>query len=178
MNLKNAFYDFFSYKSENSYNFSILENSNSNLKEKNDNFETKDIVKIYSSLSTNIEYIKTRYNLLINSDIVLRKFNITVGKKHYSSFLLYIDGMADSKIMDDFILKPLMISSSNGLLDNSQKRVISETKKNNVTIRKIKKIDLNNYLIQYLLPQNSIKQIKTFDEVSNSVNSRKLCVIC
>ena len=32
--------------------------------------------------------------------------------KQYNAFLIYIDGMVDSQIMDDFILKPLWFSNS------------------------------------------------------------------
>ena len=60
----------------------------------------------FPSLQINIEYIRTRYNLLINSDIILREFTMNAHGKQYDAFLIYIDGMVDSKIMDDFILKP------------------------------------------------------------------------
>ena len=85
--------------------------------------------------------------------------------------------MVDSKIMDDFILKPLMLRNQNNLFDGSHKKVISETTNNNVTIRKIKRFDLANYLMGSLLPQNAVKQIKNFDEAANGINSRKLCFI-
>ena len=92
--------------------------------------------------------------------------------KQYDAFLIYIDGMVDSKIMDDFILKPLMLRNQNNLFEGSQKKIISETTTNNVTIRKIKRFDLPNYLMGCLLPQNAVKQIKDFDQAANGINSR------
>ena len=80
--------------------------------------------------------------------------------------------MVDSKIMDDFILKPLMLRNQNNLFEGSQKKIISETTTNNVTIRKIKRFDLPNYLMGCLLPQNAVKQIKDFDQAANGINSR------
>lgn len=173
MSLKDTFNKLFSYIPENNYQFSITENTHLDsqiINEQTNKNNSK--VEIFPSLQINIEYIKTRYNLLINSDIILREFTMNAQGKQYDAFLLYIDGMVDSKIMDDFILKPLMLRNQNNLFEGSQKKIISETTNNNVTIRKIKRFDLPNYLIGCLLPQNSVKQIKDFDIVANSVNSR------
>lgn len=54
--------------------------------------------QIFSSISVNLEYMKTKYNFLINSDIVIREFNLIAKNKQYSAFLIYIDGMVDSRV--------------------------------------------------------------------------------
>lgn len=172
MSLKDTFNNLFSYTPENNYQFSIAENTHSDLQPNNEQNSKNMKINIYPNLQINIEYIKTMYNLLINSDVILREFTMNAQGKQYDAFLLYIDGMVDSKIMDDFILKPLMVRNQNNLFDGSQKKIISETTNNNVTIRKIKRFDLPNYLMGCLLPQNAIKQIKDFDAVANGVNSR------
>ena len=174
MSLKNMFNNLFSYTPESNYQFTISENTNQTSQNTN---QQEKIINIFPSLQINIEYIKTRYNLLINSDVILREFTMNAHGKQYDAFLIYIDGMVDSKIMDDFILKPLMLRNQNNLFDGSQKKIISETTTNNVTIRKIKRFDLPNYLIGCLLPQNAVKQIKTFDEAANGINSRELCFV-
>ena len=174
MSLKNMFNNLFSYTPESNYQFTIPENTNHISQNTN---QQNNITNIFPSLQINIEYIKTRYNLLINSDIILREFTMNAQGKQYDAFLIYIDGMVDSKIMDDFILKPLMLRNQNNLYDGSQKKIISETTNNNVTIRKIKRFDLPNYLMGCLLPQNAVKQIKNFDEAANGINSRKLCFV-
>ena len=87
--------------------------------------------------------------------------------KQYNAFIVYIDGMVDSKIMDDFILKPLMLRNRNNLYDGSQNKVISEAVANNITVRKVKKFDLPNYLMGCLLPQNDVKEIETFEEAAS-----------
>ena len=79
--------------------------------------------------------------------------------------------MIDSKIMDDFILKPLIIRNRNNLFDGPQNKVVSEAITNNITVRKVKKFDLANYLINSLIPQNSVKQAYTFSEVLDGINS-------
>ena len=174
MSLKDMFTNLFSYKPESNYQFTISENTHQTSQNTN---QDNDKTNIFPSLQINIEYIRTRYNLLINSDVILREFTMNAQGKQYDAFLIYIDGMVDSKIMDDFILKPLMLRNQNNLYDGSQKKIISETTNNNVTIRKIKRFDLPNYLMGCLLPQNAVKQIKNFDEAANGINSRKLCFV-
>lgn len=48
---------------------------------------------IYPSLEVNLEYMKVKYNTLINSDIVIRPFTLTARDKQYQAFLIYIDGI-------------------------------------------------------------------------------------
>ena len=172
MSLKEMFNSLFSYTPESNYQFTISENTHQTSQNASHQNSKNNKTTIFPNLQINIEYIKTRYNLLINSDIILREFTMNAHGKQYDTFLIYIDGMVDSKIMDDFILKPLMLRNQNNLFDGSQKKIISETTTNNVTIRKIKRFDLPNYLMGCLLPQNAVKQIKDFDQAANGINSR------
>lgn len=178
MNLKDLFNNFFAYTPKNNYEFDIPENSNATSYNNSDENVPKEKTKIFPSLVVNIEYIKTKYNLLINSDVILREFTMNARGKQYNAFLIYIDGMVNSQIMDDFILKPLMLRNKNNLYDGSQNKVISESVANNITIRKVKKFDLPNYLMGCLMPQNDVKEIFDFDEAANGINSRKLYFIC
>ncbi len=141
--------------------------------ESNDNQASKpeEKVNIFPSLSVNIEYMRTKYNLLINSDVILREFTLNARGKQYNAFLVYIDGMVDSEIMDKFILEPLMLRNKNNLFDGTQTKVISEAVANNITVRKVKKFDLSNYLMGCLMPQNAVKEVTDFDEVANGINS-------
>ena len=172
MNLKDILNKFFSYSPPLEYNFTLPDNSNKEeLKKDTKNEKVKSDEKIFPSISVNKEYMQVKYNTLINSDIVLREFTLNARGRQYNAFIIYIDGMIDSKIMDDFILKPLMLRNKNNLYDNDQTRVISEAVTNNVTVRKVKKFNLANYLINSLIPQNSVKQVNTFSEVSAGINS-------
>ena len=169
MDFKDIWNKLFSYTPSLEYNFSISENSNNETQETVE--KKSELVKIFPSISVNKEYMQTKYNTLINSDIVLREFTLNARGKQYHAFIVYIDGMVDSKIMDDFILKPLMLRNRNNLFDGPQNKVISEAVANNITVKKVKKFDLSNYLISCLMPQNSVKKIYTFDEVTNGINS-------
>lgn len=177
MSFKNLFNHLFAYTPKVDYQFSLSENVQV-IDSNNENSTSNEKVKIYPSLNVNMEYMKKKYNLMINSDIILREFTLNARGKQYNAFIFYIDGMVDSQIMDDFILKPLMLRNKNNLYDNSQNKVISEAVTNNITIRKVKKFDLPNYLMGCLLPQNAVKEITDFDEAANSINSRKLRFIC
>ena len=178
MSLKNLFNSIFAYTPPVDYSFDLPDESEiqHDLDNENSNQDTQP-VKIYPSLSVNIEYLKTKYNLLINSDVILREFTINARGKQYNSLLLYIDGMVDSTMSDDFVLKPLMLRNKNNTFDGSQNKVISEAVANNITVRKIKKFDLSNYLLSCLMPQNTVEQVSSFDEAIKGINSRKLCFI-
>lgn len=172
MKFKDLFNSMFAYTPPVDYNFSLpydtqnTENTNQSIE------ESPKKVDVFPSLSVNLEYMKTRYNLLINSDIILREFTINARGKQYNAFLVYIDGMVDSEIMDKFILEPLMLRNKSNLYDGTQNKVISEAVANNITVRKVKKFDLSNYLMGCLMPQNAVKEVKDFDEVANGINSR------
>ena len=169
MNFKNMWKKLFSYNPPLEYNFNIPENP---IDEGQINSEENSKpVQIFPSIDVNKEFMQTKYNTLINSDIVLREFILNARGKQYHAFIVYIDGMVDSQIMDDFILKPLMLRNRNNLFDGPQNRVVSEAVANNITVRKVRKFDLPNYLMNSLIPQNSVKQVTTFDEAANGINS-------
>lgn len=168
MSYKDLFNRFFGYMPTQQYQFNLPTSTNNNA-EANDDSEK---VNIYPSLTVNEEYMKTKYNLLINSDIILRNFTINARGKQYNAFLVYIDGMVDSQIMDDFILKPLMLRNKSNSFDGSQNKVISEAVTNNITVRKVKKFDLPSYLLGCLMPQNAVTQETSFDDVISGINSR------
>ena len=174
MNIKNLVKTVFTYTPKENYEFTLSQEvsfQTENIEEKNTHPQ-----KIFPSLNINLEYIKTRYNILINSDIVLRQFTINARGKQYNAFIVYIDGMVNSQIMDSFILKPLMLRNYNNLYDGTHSKIISESITNNITVRKVKKFDLPNYLMGCLIPQNNIKEISDFDNAANGINSGN-CVL-
>ena len=174
MKFKDLWNKFFSYQPKLAYQFRLPENQRTQEEYNNPSApenKQNEVTKIFPSLKVNQEYMRTRYNLLINSDIVLREFTINARGKQYNAFLVYIDGMIDSQIMDQFVLQPLMLRNHNNLYDGSQSKVVSEAITNNITVRKVKKFDLSNYLMGCLLPQNTIKEVTDFDEVANGINS-------
>lgn len=166
VNIKKIFNTIFFYKEpQGSYEFSLSENSNEGKsKEILENPLTNVDEAIYKDLSSNINYIKVKYNSLINSDIVLREFKLSLKGKEYNALLLFIDGMIDSESINNFILRPLMNKSNNTI--NKSSPIVT----NNVTIRKVKKLNLEDYIYNKLIPQNTMKKVTKFSDAFSNVN--------
>lgn len=173
MEIKNVFNNLFGYTPRDVYNFSLSNNSEDskfNISQNNiDSFEKSE--DVHTDLSVNLDYIKTKYNLLINSDIIIRQFILNARGKLYNAFLFYIDGMVNSQILNHFVLEPLMPRNKSNLFNNEQNRVISESTKDNITVRKVKKFNLSDYIESCLIPQNNVEKNNSFEDVFSGVNS-------
>ena len=148
-----------------SYDFTISH-------EKPSETRPEDLLKkqiIYPSVDVNLEYIKARYNVLINSDIKIREFILNAKGKQFKAFLIYIDGLVDTSSINDFILNPLMLKSFSN--QNNDPQIVSEAIANNISVRKVKRFNITDYIYECLLPQNSVKKVSSFDELVQNVNS-------
>lgn len=125
--------------------------------------------KVYPNIDVNLEYINVRFNSLINSDIKIREFLINVRNKQYKAFIIFIDGMSDNDSINDFILKPLMMKNQSNTSDGPQ--VISEAVANNISVRRVKKFNISDYIMECLLPQNDVQKVNSFDDIASSVVS-------
>ena len=100
------------------YNLFILDKTLENSEETRNILTIKDIVRQpFTVINENLEYVKTKYNTLINSDIIVREFILNARGNQYKAFLLYIDGMVDSQILNDFVLESLMLRNRNNLFN-------------------------------------------------------------
>ena len=127
--IKNILKNIFAYKEINEYNFILPESSN-DIPEKEFSKQDKEIVS--DSLENNLEYLKIKYNMLINSDIQTREFTIPLKDKKVSAFIIYIDGMINSTDLNDFILKPILLKNSINMNENSNKIIDNSTKKKKI----------------------------------------------
>ena len=159
MKIKDFINNTFGYKPKNEYQFPLPDNPEIDT-EKYSNTNSDKIENIYSQIDENLKYIKTKYNTLINSDIITREFTLNTGSKQYKAFILYIDGMVDSQILNDFVLKPLMLK--NKFCNNETSKII---------VQKGKKSNIANYIQDCLIPQNNIKQQSSFKDIFSGVNS-------
>ena len=159
MKIKDFINNTFGYKPKNEYQFTLPDNPEIDT-EKYSNTNSDKIENIYSQIDENLKYIKTKYNTLINSDIITREFTLNTGSKQYKAFILYIDGMVDSQILNDFVLKPLMLK--NKFCNNETSKII---------VQKGKKSNIANYIQDCLIPQNNIKQQSSFKDIFSGVNS-------
>lgn len=173
-----TFNELFEYNEKNEYDFTVperIDEKKDTIISYEDELKEEKLVNaqknIFPSLNVNLEYLKVRYNALINSDIVIRNFTLTARGKQYGAFLLYIDGMVDTKLINDFVLNPLMLKNKANSFDGDENKVISEAITNNISVRKVKKINLSDYIFNNLIPQNSVKKIKEFDKIISAINS-------
>lgn len=167
MNIFNNFFNkiLHSNNTQDNYNFVLpksndIQNQTNNLKPLENLDQT-----VYSDIKHNLEYIKVKYNALINSDIKIRNFSINFKNQKYSAFLIFIDGMVNSEVINRFVLTPLMLDTS-----TNSKEIISTIKSNDVTIRKVKSFNLEDTLYNMLLPQNDISKSTKFSEIISNIN--------
>ena len=160
----------FIWKPNIEYDFSIP-NSNETV----DNYVSDDNLNmpqnVFSDISLNTDFVKSEYNLLINSDIILREFVINVKNKQYKALLLFVDGMVDSDLINNYILKPLMLKNKANSFNEDIYMTSNSIKSNKVKIKKIKKINIVDYISNSLLPQNSVSKEKSFEKLFSGVNS-------
>ena len=142
------------------YNFSLPENPSKT--RENSISESISNSSISSSLDENLKNLKVRYNSLINSDIILREFTLKLNDTSYKALLVCIDGMINSELINNFLLRPLMSSSN-----NSSKTI----NLNGIKVKKTKKFDLATYIASSLVPQNDINKVNSLDDLISSVNS-------
>lgn len=159
----------FRYTPKEKYEFSLSANDTQDNSNPIEPLEKTD-QSIFPSIDVNLEYIKVRFNSLINSDIKIREFDLTARNKVYKAFIVYIDGMSDSKSINRFILHPLMLKSRANTF-NRNEEVVSTAIANNITVRKVKKFNLVDYIYSCLIPLNDTKKTKKFEEAINAINS-------
>jgi len=143
MNINNFLKNLTKYKK--TYNFSILNDKFDNVpapSEKEPN--------VFLNLNENLDFLKSKYNTLINSDIKIREFNMFAQNKNQKCFIIYIDGLVDTISINEFILEPLMLG----------KLRLNKPVENN----------LSEYVNNCLLPQNSVKKIQDFKDVLSGIN--------
>lgn len=114
---------------------------------------------------------------MINSDINIREFTLVAKNKNYKAFLLYIDGMIDSKTINDFVLEPLMLRNKSNTCLSDNKKDFSIAIASNISIKKrAKNFDLEDFIYNSLIPQNSISKETEFSKIISDVNSGN-CVL-
>lgn len=187
MSSKQYLHKIFYEDETNSYDFTLPDTTNAIVADKSTNYSADNGTlnldnetlqsadtsndKVFQSLDVNLEYMKTRFNTLINSDIKIREFTLNARNKQYNAFLLYIDGMISQDIMNNYILKPLMLKNSANSYEGNQNRIVAEAKTNNITVRKVKKFNIIEYISYCLLPQNTVENHTKFDDIVADINS-------
>lgn len=140
-----------------------------------DNNTTKDVEpqKIFTEIDKNLDFLKYKYNALICNDVIIREFSLLAQNIEYKAFVMYIDGMVDSPVINEFILSPLMMRNRANIFDDKQKKFVSEEKIDNVTLKNFKKSkekNLVDFIYNSLIPQNSVDKVTNFSDVYSAIN--------
>ena len=140
-----------------------------------DNNTTKDVEpqKIFTEIDKNLDFLKYKYNALICNDVIIREFSLLAQNIEYKAFVMYIDGMVDSPVINEFILSPLMMRNRANIFDDKQKKFVSEEKIDNVTLKNFKKSkekNLIDFIYNSLIPQNSVDKVTDFSDVYSAIN--------
>ncbi len=106
--------------------------------------------KVSPVLDDNLTFLKEKYSIPKNSDVKIRSFDITLKKKVYKAFIIFIDGLSDKKVINKHILQPLMLFTS---------------------LEKPENIDnIITYIERNLVTQNQLMKSTDFQEILDSVN--------
>lgn len=162
MNIKKYFNNIFSYKEKEEYEF-LLPNSENNIPESENELNQK----IYPSLSVNIEFLKSKYNLIINSDVKIREFTLPIKSNQISACLLYIDGMVDEATITNSVLQPLLLKNSIWMQTEIKH---SSEKGRRITIKK-QNTPIESFIYNELIPHNSISKETNFEDIIQKVNT-------
>ena len=143
MNFKDFFNNLTKYNK--TYNFTIMNDKFSNEPEPIEKEK-----KIASNIKENLDFLKSKYNTLLNTDIKIREFNMFAYNKNHKCFIIYIDGLVDTISINDFILEPLMLGKHR--------------------YNKPFEGNLSEYVDNCLLPQNNVKKVEEFKSVFSGIN--------
>ena len=163
--MKNNFFNnIFKYNEQEEYDF-ILSDAQNNINEQE--FSSEDNQTVSSSLNENLDYLKIKYNMLINSDIKVRDFTLTIRNKKFAAFLIFIDGMVQDDAINNFIMQPLLLKNSIKMRDSLKpsNQIMDDGK------QKFVKFNLENFLYSSLIPQNSVNKSTKFSEIVSMINA-------
>ena len=148
MNFKDFFNKLIKYNPQ-PYNFSLMDT-----KSYSNNASTTEMpqinYKVFTNIKENLDFLKSKYNTLICDDIIIREFNMFAYNENHKCFIIYIDGLVDSISINDFILKSLMMGKHR--------------------YNKPFEGNLQEYVDNCLLPQNSVNKAKDFQDVFSGIN--------
>jgi len=125
--------------------------------------EAEDKIDITKSLEENLEKVK---EILSNSDdIIYREFN--VGKKQQLKFAtVYAEGLADKIIVNEYVLKNLMMLArmTEPDVDNVREKVYALIKDGVLSVSDLKEIDDLNKVIDNILSGETVLFVEKWDK--------------
>lgn len=106
--------------------------------------------EVKSDIDANLTHMKDVYSIPVNSDIVLREFDITYGCRTVRAFIIFFDGMTNTEVINNYILKPLMVDSVMPLKDTAE--------------------NLEGYVMRQLMPHCQVNISRGYKKAVEAVN--------
>lgn len=106
--------------------------------------------KISNDIKVNLDFMKKVYSIPVNSDIILREFDINYEDGPVKAFIIFFDGMTDREVINNYILKPLMVISSMDLKENTD--------------------HIEDFISRQLLPHCQVKIEQGYSKVIEEIN--------
>jgi spore germination protein KA len=133
--------------------------SKKNKKPSPDQNENSDLRKsgnipLYSDLNSNLDKIKSE--LGNSSDLIIRHFEL--GSFQAKAAAVYVDTLTDNKLVDEFIMRSLMINTAQESLENiaADKSIFDFIKDNAKTIREVQVVTSWNELIMSVFSGDTV----------------------
>lgn len=168
---KNKFLnELFSFDPSTHYSYNLSETQICNNEQ-----EQKINQKVSKYLQENLTYLTVKYNALINSDIVIRKFTLNGKGKQYNAALIYIDGMVNSDIVNHYVLNPLMHKNQTNTEKSTETLIIN--KNTDLNFHTTQTPELQNIIYNSLISQNSIKTESQFSNIIPEINAGFTCLL-
>ncbi len=168
--LKKFFNELFAYTPTSKYDYKISETQ-----PQNNEKEKKITKKVSSSLSENIDFLTVKFNILINSDVNIRYFTLNAKGKQYKAAIVYIDGMVENEIVNNFLLKPLMMKNKTNLDPSNETLIIN--KSDDLNYHTTKMPNIADLVYNSLIPQNSVSEEQDFSTIIDKINNGFSCLL-
>ena len=88
------------------------------------------------SLNKNVEVLKELLHFPDSNDIIFRFFDININNQKYNSLLVFYDGLTDSDLINDYLLKQLL------------KKINIEEPNNKSIIKSKNKLDIKDIIVR------------------------------
>lgn len=109
------------------------------------------------SLNKNVDVFKDLLHFPDSNDLVFRFFDIKINHQKYHAMLLMYDGLCDSNLINNYIMKQLM------------KNIAIDLPQNNSILKQKKLSSLKDILVGDLLSEGQIFFADTYDKVITSI---------
>lgn len=109
------------------------------------------------SLNKNVDVLKDLLHFPDSNDLVFRFFDIKINSEKYNALIVMYDGLCNSNVINDFVIKQLM------------KSIKYEEPQNKSIIKHKKLLSIKDALVGNVLSESQVSFSKTYSEVIDKI---------